>query len=151
FLTVTPVVSADRRFVRLAMNPNLTNLFSATTPLVPVQIPVNDLFNDNIVSTQPRIFQTFFQQPALSSITVNTTVVIPDGGTVLLGGLKALSEGRNENGPPVLSKIPYVNRLFKNVGYGRETQSLMILVTARIIINEEEEQIYLGNLPPIPR
>ena len=37
------------------------------------------------------------------------------------------------------------------VGYGRETQSLMILVTARIIINEEEENIYLGNLPPIPR
>jgi type II secretory pathway component GspD/PulD (secretin) len=151
FLQVTPVVSADRRFVRLNMNPTLTNLFSATTPLVPVQIPVNDLFLDNVQSVQPRIFQTFFQQPSLSQITVATTVVIPDGGTVLLGGIKTLSEGRNEFGPPVLSKIPYVNRLFKNVGYGRETQSLMILVTARIIINEEEEQIFLGNLPPIPR
>ena len=70
---------------------------------------------------------------------VQTTVSVPDGGTVLLGGLKTLSEGRNEFGPPILSKIPYINRLFKNVGYGREAQSLMIMVTPRIIINEEEE------------
>ena len=48
---------------------------------------------------------------------------VPDGGTVLLGGLKPLSEGRNEFGPPVLSKIPYINRLFKNVGYGRDTRA----------------------------
>ncbi len=150
-MNVTPVVSADRRFVRLNLQPQLSNLFSATVPLVPIQIPVNDLFNDTIVSAQPRIFQTFFQQPAVSQVTLNTTVVIPDGGTVLLGGLKSLSEGRNEFGPPVLSKIPYLSRLFKNVGYGRETQSLMILVTARIIINEEEEQVFLGTLPPIPR
>jgi type II secretory pathway component GspD/PulD (secretin) len=150
-MVVTPVISADRRFVRMNLTPTLNNLFSAVVPLVPIQIPVNDLFLDNINSIEPRIFQTFYQQPAVGTITLNTTVVIPDGGTVLLGGLKSLSEGRNEFGPPILSKIPYLNRLFKNVGYGRETQSLMIMVTARIIINEEEEQIYLGNLPPIPR
>jgi general secretion pathway protein D len=78
-------------------------------------------------------------------------VVVPDGGTVLMGGLKTLVEGRNEYGPPVLSKIPYISRLFKNVGYGREAQSLMIMVTARIIINEEEEQEFMGTLPRIPR
>ncbi len=53
---------------------------------------------------------------------------MPDGGTVLLGGIKRLSEGRNERGVPMLSKIPYINRLFKNVGIGRETQSLMMMV-----------------------
>ena len=45
----------------------------------------------------------------------------------------------NEFGVPILSKIPYLNRLFKNVGIGRETQSLMMMVTPRIIIQEEEE------------
>ena len=39
-LTVTPVISADRRFVRLNLTPTLTNLASAQVPLVPVQIPV---------------------------------------------------------------------------------------------------------------
>ena len=62
-----------------------------------------------------------------------------DGGTVLLGGIKRLREGRTERGVPILSKVPWVSRLFKNVGIGREAQSLMMMVTPRIIIQEEEE------------
>jgi type II secretory pathway component GspD/PulD (secretin) len=154
-LQVQPVVSADRRFVRINLQPTLTNLASTNVPLIPVQIPVPQLFEGPGSATtslgQPVIFQMFFQQPTLTQIQLNTTVTVPDGGTVLLGGLKTLSEGRNEAGPPILSKIPYINRLFKNVAYGRESQSLLIMVTPRIIINEEEEQIFLGNLPPIPR
>ncbi len=50
---------------------------------------------------------------------------------------------------PILSKMPYINRLFKNVGIGRETQSLMMMVTPRIIIQEEEEALTLaGERPP---
>jgi type II secretory pathway component GspD/PulD (secretin) len=86
----------------------------------------------------------FLQQPGFTTVTVQTTVMVPDGGTVLLGGLKTLREGRNEFGPPILSKIPYINRLFKNVGYGRETESLLMMVTPRIIINEEEEAKQTG-------
>jgi general secretion pathway protein D len=44
----------------------------------------------------------------------------------------------------MLSKLPYINRLFKNVGIGRETQSLMMMVTPRIIIQEEEELLQTG-------
>ena len=80
------------------------------------------------------------QLPQFAFQTVTTTVSVPDGGTVLLGGIKRLSEGRNESGVPILSKIPYINRLFKNVGIGRTTSSLMMMVTPRIIIQEEEER-----------
>jgi type II secretory pathway component GspD/PulD (secretin) len=155
FLTVTPVVSADRRFVRLNMTPSMTNLVDATVPLIPLQIPVPSTFFGPGTGTtsgqQESIFTLFFQQPSVSTITLNTTVNVPDGGTVLLGGLKTLSEGRNEFGPPILSKIPYISRLFKNVAYGREANSLMIMVSPRIIINEEEEMIFRGQLEPIPR
>ena len=41
---------------------------------------------------------------------------------------------------PILDKIPYLDRLFKNVGIGRDTSSLMMMVTPRIIIQEEEEE-----------
>jgi type II secretory pathway component GspD/PulD (secretin) len=154
-LQVQPVVSADRRFVRINLQPSLTNLASTNVPLIPVQIPVPQLFEGPGTGTttgaQPVIFQMFFQQPTFTQISLNTTVTIPDGGTVMLGGMKTLSEGRVEAGPPILSKIPYIDRLFKNTAYGREAQSLLIMVTPRIIINEEEEQIFLGNLPPIPR
>ena len=54
--------------------------------------------------------------------------------------IKRLNEGRSEFGVPLLSKVPYVNRLFRNVGIGRTTDSLMMMVTPRIIIQEEEEE-----------
>lgn len=138
FLSITPVVSADRRFVRLSLSPTITNLASAIVPLFPVVVPIIPQFDGGIVGV-PVSFTQFIQTPVTSAVNVTTTVTVPDGGTVLLGGLKRLSEGRNESGPPVLSKIPYLNRLFRNVGYAREAESLMMMVTPRIIITEEEE------------
>ncbi len=44
------------------------------------------------------------QLPTFSFVTVTTTVSVPDGGTVLLGGIKRLSEGRNEFGVPILEQ-----------------------------------------------
>jgi len=137
-LTLNSVISADRRFVRMSITPTLNSLASANVPLFPITTFITPIFEGGAVG-QPIPFTQFIQQPTFNTITVNTTVNVPDGGTVLLGGLKRLNEGRNEFGPPILSQIPYLNRLFKNVGYGREAESLMIMVTPRIIINEEEE------------
>ena len=52
-----------------------------------------------------------------------------------------------KRGVPIISKFPYINRLFRNVGIGRQAQSLMMMVTPRIIIQEEEEE-KLGIPPP---
>ena len=86
------------------------------------------------------------QQPGQAVLNVTTTVSVPDGGTVLLGGVKRLKEGRNMAGVPILNKIPYISRLFKNSGVGRDTESVMLMVTPRIIIQEEEEEL-LGTPP----
>jgi type II secretory pathway component GspD/PulD (secretin) len=151
-MTVQAVVSADRRFVRLNLAPQLNNLAlgSAQVPLFPVTSFITPTF-DGGFQGQPIPFTQFVQQPNLTTISIQTTVSVPDGGTVLLGGLKTLSEGRNEFGPPVLSKVPYINRLFKNVGYGREAQSLLLMVTPRIIINAEEEDRQTGVGPTGPQ
>ncbi len=137
-VTVQAIVSSDRRFVRMNLAPTLTALTSATVPLFPVTAFITPVFEGGSQGV-PIPFTQFFQQPSISEISVQTTVAVPDGGTVVLGGLKTLAEGRNEFGPPVLSQIPYLNRLFKNVGVGRETRHIMIMVTPRIIIQSEEE------------
>lgn len=147
-LTIQAVISADRRFVRMSMTPTLTNLASAVVQLFPITTFITPVFEGG-AQGQPVPFTQFIQQPVINSISVNTTVAVPDGGTVLMGGLKRLSEGRNEFGPPILSKLPWINRLFKNVGYGREAESLMMMVTPRIIINEEEEERFQKANPPI--
>ncbi|MGD0382783.1 MAG: hypothetical protein ABSA77_04615, partial [Thermoguttaceae bacterium] len=158
-MSVQAVISNDRRFVRLTVVPFFSHIgtvntftFSGSTSTTSdtstegVQTtPNNSTKQNNIAST--RVSGVTVQLPSYSFVSVTTTVSVPDGGTVLLGGIKRLSEGRSEYGVPILDKIPYLNRLFKNVGVGRETQSLMMMVTPRIIIQEEEEE-KLGVTPP---
>jgi general secretion pathway protein D len=147
-MNVQAVVSNDRRFVRLTLVPFFSQIGdveeftfegSVTTDSgTTVQDPSNP--DQNVTNGATRTVQgTTVQLPTFAFTTVTTTVSVPDGGTVLLGGIKRLREGRTERGIPILSKVPWVSRLFKNVGIGREAQSLMMMVTPRIIIQEEEE------------
>ncbi len=137
-VTVQAVISSDRRFVRLNLTPTLTALASANVPLFPITTFVTPVFEGGSQG-QPIPFTQFYQQPSFTEISAQTTVAVPDGGTVLLGGLKTMAQGRNEFGPPVLAQVPYLNRLFKNIGIGTETRHVMLMVTPRIIINSEEE------------
>lgn len=133
-LNVTPVVSADRRYVRMTLSPTFTVLESFNTIQVPAAVGGSGLGGGSAT------INGTIQLPQFTFTTVQTTVTVPDGGTVLLGGVKRLNEERKEYGVPVLSKTPMLNRLFRNIGIGRTTSSLMLMVTPRIIILEEEEE-----------
>jgi general secretion pathway protein D len=153
-LSVQAVVSADRRFVRLTLVPFFSQIgdveeftFNGTSTTNTGTAVVDPTNPGRVLSNQQQQTQsgTTVQLPTFAFTTVTTTVSVPDGGTVLLGGIKRLSEGRSERGVPLLSKVPYASRLFKNVGIGRTTQSLMMMVTPRIIIQEEEEAKIIGS------
>ncbi|NBR04624.1 MAG: hypothetical protein EBT92_02525 [Planctomycetes bacterium] len=149
YMNVQPLISADRRTVRLNIPVTLTNLVPGPVSLFPVVVPIFP--SSSALSTNPGdpiTFTQYIQQPVINTIAVQTTVSVPDGGTVLMGGIKRLSESRNEYGPPILSKIPYLNRFFRNNSYGREAESLLIMVTPRIIIQEEEEFYQTGYKAP---
>jgi len=170
-VNVQAVVSNDRRFVRLTLVPFFSQIgkveqfqFEGSRSTkskssneksgADVSVPgIDDLAgvsNGQASAAELEVQSngTTIQLPEFIFTTVTTTVSVPDGGTVLLGGIKRLREGRNEFGVPILSKIPYINRLFKNVGLGRTTDSLMLMVTPRIIIQEEEEERLLGTREP---
>jgi type II secretory pathway component GspD/PulD (secretin) len=133
-LFVTPVVSADRRYVRMSLNPVFTTLEGFDNFIIPAAVGGGGL------GGQASTINAQVQLPVFTVTTISTTVTVPDGGTVLLGGVKRLREERNEFGVPILSKTPMIDRLFRNVGIGRQTTSLMVMVTPRIIILEEEEE-----------
>jgi Flp pilus assembly secretin CpaC len=151
-MSVHPVISADRRYVALNLKMNQTSLASANVPLFPIMTPIQPVMEGGIQGKAVP-FTQFVQQPVINTMALDRTLAIPDGGTVLLGGLKRTVETqRNEFGPPVLSKVPYINRLFKNVSYGRETQNVLLMVTPRIIVNETEEQRTVTACPcPAPK
>jgi len=149
-LTVQAVVSDDRRYVRLTLVPFFSQIGDvdtftfegSETTSVSNSTNSGQDGNDESEDNAEQITRsgTTVQLPTFQIITVATTVSVPDGGTVLLGGVKRLSEQRSEFGVPLLGKIPYVDRLFRNVGIGRDTNSLMMMVTPHIIIQEEEEE-----------
>ena len=164
YMTVQAVVSNDRRFVRMTVVPffssigavNTFQFTGATTTttnstrsgLFPNATTPATMSNNASDSNSTTNSGTTVQLPTFSIVSVSTTVSVPDGGTVLLGGIKRLSKGRTEVGVPLLDKIPYINRLFENNGIGKETQSLMMMVTPRIIIPEEEEEKLGVPAPP---
>ena len=91
---------------------------------------------DSVVAPGARTVIESIELPEVEIQRVRTSIPIPDGGTVLLGGLKESTKQDTRSGVPILNKIPYVSRLFKNTGVGRDTVSLMLMVTPRIIIQE---------------
>ena len=131
FMSIQAVVSPDRRFVRLTVVPFFSEIGeveeftfegSSTTTTSSDEDGIGDDEQPEDRATASTVTRqgTTVQLPSFSFVTVTTTVSVPDGGTVLLGGIKRLQEGRTERGVPMLSKLPYINRLFKNVGIGRE-------------------------------
>lgn len=114
-LMIQPVISADRRFVTMEIS-----------PIRAVQLTANQTATTNGVNSS--IFM-----PVIQLSTIQTTVSVPDGGTILLGGLKS-NNGQDQRGVPILNTLPYINRLFRNTGTIKDTQSLLVMVTPRIII-----------------
>jgi general secretion pathway protein D len=160
-LNVQGIVSDDKRFVRLTLVPFFSQIGDVNTFTFEGRRStrrnsrtengdtngdgvVNDDDAANTEDEEDVIEGTTVQLPTFAFTQVSTTVSVPDGGTILLGGIKRLAEGRTERGVPMLGKIPYVSRLFRNVAVGREARSLMLMVTPRIIIQEEEEIAQTG-------
>ncbi|MCI0461346.1 MAG: hypothetical protein L0Z62_30730 [Gemmataceae bacterium] len=146
-LQVTPVVSGDRRFVRVRVAGTFT-VPNFNAPLVPIQIPVPTLLygpgGSVIAGQRVNIFQVFVQRPTVTTININTTVSVPAGGSAVVGGFSSFAEGRNEFGPPVLSGVPAFNRLVRNTAYGRDLRAPRILIGARVFSMREEEERFLA-------
>ena len=144
-LSVQAVVSSDRRYVRMNLMPYFSTIgdtvgtFSYDGSSTISGETSTSTGGGTTNSSEVSNSGAMVQQPLTTTFSVMTSVSVPDGGTILLGGVKRLSEGRKEYGVPMVSKIPYLKRLFSNTAVGRETQSMMMMVTPHIIIQEEYE------------
>ena len=80
---------------------------------------------------------TNYTYPGKKTTRVETIVSVPDGGTLLIGGLKQSGEVTMEAGPPMLDKMPVVKRFFANNAKTRDNYTLMVLVKPKILVREE--------------
>jgi type II secretory pathway component GspD/PulD (secretin) len=117
-LDVQPIILNDRKYIILNLNPTVAEL----------QRPIPTFTTSLAGSTLP----VTVQLPNLTVTNFSTTVKVPDGGTVLLGGLRQVLTKERRAEIPLLSKLPLISFLFKQEGTADENRSLMVMVRAQI-------------------
>ena len=110
-LKITPQISKDG-MIRLTISHELTKL-------------------DELSTASP-------DRPTTLKRSIDTTVIVKDGTTVVIGGLidDALSE--TEYQVPCLGDVPFLGWLFKSVSSSTEKTNLYIFLTPRVVKSPEE-------------
>ncbi|MEE9193736.1 MAG: type II secretion system secretin GspD [Thermodesulfobacteriota bacterium] len=115
-LAITPQISEGKY-----MNLNIVTEVSNTTP-APEGLNTEDFG----IATQTR--------------TADSSVIVRDGQTIVIGGLVSDRESIVEQKTPILGDIPYLGNLFKFKSKQSQKLNLMILLTPRIVETDADMQ-----------
>ena len=71
--------------------------------------------------------------PAINTNSINTSVLVENGDTIVLGGVFREETTTTETKTPLLGDVPYLGRLFKRTNNENRRTELLIFITPRII------------------
>jgi type IV pilus assembly protein PilQ len=71
--------------------------------------------------------------PPITTQSARTTVMVPDGGTTVIGGIYRTEDSITRDRVPVLWSIPIIGNLFKSFARTKTNRELLIFITPRII------------------
>lgn len=77
------------------------------------------------------------QYPVTSERIFNSSLQVPSGYTLAVGGLEAVSDNNANNGIPFLQDLPGVGQLFKSKSRQRNKKNLIIFITPTLIPNSK--------------
>jgi general secretion pathway protein D len=117
-LKLTPQISHDR-MVRLNISQEVTKLDTADT--------------------------TSADRPTTLKRTINTTVIVKDGNTVVIGGLIDDTFSNTNYKTPCLGDIPLLGYLFKTTSTGDDKTNLFIFITPHVVKSPDEAQAILNS------
>jgi general secretion pathway protein D len=122
-LDVRPTIHHNRQYITLEVQPTVAKVTALNT------------FSTTLGSNTSPVT---FSLPVLEVQSVFTTVVIPDGGSILLGGLSRIRDIERRAEVPWLANLPLLGIFFKEEGYSDEKSTLMIMIRAWITDVKEE-------------
>jgi len=71
--------------------------------------------------------------PALDTQAAQTKVTVPDGGTVVVGGIIVTQQQTNITEVPIVGSLPIIGYLFRRTNVSVTSQELLFFITPRII------------------
>ncbi|MBL9154811.1 MAG: hypothetical protein JNK37_20185 [Verrucomicrobiales bacterium] len=93
--------------------------------LLNVSLTVSDIVGTEEINGNP--------YPIASSRVYTAPITVESGYTVAISGLDAAEDDRNDQGVPVLGKIPILGYAFKYKGESKSRQHLMMLITPTLL------------------
>ncbi len=119
---------------------------------VPLRLQVTPQITDvgtvllNVVAENSNAVTAGGFAPAISTQRMQTEVMVPDGGTTVIGGALLDSERENQDRTPGLSRIPLLGNLFKRKGVARDSTELLFFITPRIFRPDFQGNITSGKI-----
>jgi len=118
-LHVTPLINDDG-FITMKIRPEVSQVSSTLTT-----------YNaDGTIRTQV---------PIVSTTNADTTVVVKDGNTVIIGGLMENLELNSTERMPWFSDIPLLGNAFKKIHKSADKTELVVFLTPHIISGDQEK------------
>ncbi len=72
-----------------------------------------------------------------SNRTINTTVIVEDGGTLVLGGLIQEQVDETQQRVPILGRIPLIGALFRSDSTSKKKTNLMVFIRPTILRDDD--------------
>lgn len=115
-------------------------VFTTTFVSVPLRLSVTPQITDagtvilRVVAENNTISRTLTVggTPGINTQRMQTEVMVPDGGTTVVGGAMLDTEGEDQFRTPGLSSVPVLGRLFKRKAVARNTSEILFFITPRI-------------------
>jgi type II secretory pathway component GspD/PulD (secretin) len=123
-LDVRPVVDSDLKFITMELRPTVMAL----------QLPI-PTFTTTLGVGQP----ISIQLPEVTLQRVRTTVTVPDGSTMMLGGMRLVERQNLRSTVPLLGSLPGLSWLFSRNGTSVQNRKMLILIRSKIVLMEELE------------
>lgn len=79
--------------------------------------------------------------PAFNTQDAETTAVVQDGETLVIGGLIGERKSKGRSGIPYLMDIPVIGRFFGTTSDSTDRTELIMLITPRVIRNRDESKL----------
>jgi type II secretory pathway component GspD/PulD (secretin) len=123
-LRVTPNVDADRYTITLDMNPVIQERVGWTDYSYGVSITENNTTNN---------YTNTIRMAIIEARTVQTSVTIYDGETIILGGIIKDNVDTIDDQYPILGDVPIVGRMFQSKAKSSSKVNLLIFLTCRLV------------------
>ncbi len=136
--STSPNITYQQVGITLRVTPRITpdgmiamNVFADKSSLAPVGVPV---FVD--ASTGAAV-----ESPIINQSQAVTTVNVPNGQTIVIGGMITKSDGTSERKVPWLGDLPIVGKAFRYDGTTTSRTELLIFLTPRIVLSDVDSEL----------